>query len=37
VYFLVVKVIKPQASRGKSSEMFALGLDLKPEYIEAQS
>ncbi len=37
VYFPVVKVIKPQASRGKSSEMFALGLDLKPEYIEAQS
>jgi len=37
VCFPVVKVIKPQASRGKSSEMFALGMGLKPEYLETQS
>lgn len=36
-YFPVVKVIKPQASRGKSSEMYALGMELKPEYVETQS
>lgn len=37
VYFPVVKVIKPQASRGKSSEMYALGMGLKAEYLETQS
>jgi 23S rRNA U2552 (ribose-2'-O)-methylase RlmE/FtsJ len=28
-YFEVVKIIKPKASRGKSSEIFILGLRLK--------
>jgi 23S rRNA (uridine2552-2'-O)-methyltransferase len=28
-HFQIVKVIKPQASRGKSSEMFVLGMSLK--------
>ncbi len=36
-YFQIVKVIKPQASRGKSSEMFALGLGLKPDYVLTQN
>ncbi|MEM3356849.1 MAG: RlmE family RNA methyltransferase, partial [Candidatus Bathyarchaeia archaeon] len=30
-YFVSVKVIKPKASRAKSSEMFVLAMNLKPE------
>lgn len=37
-HFQVVRIVKPEASRSKSSEMFVLGMDLKePRRAEQQS
>jgi 23S rRNA U2552 (ribose-2'-O)-methylase RlmE/FtsJ len=37
-HFEVVKLIKPKASRAKSSEMFLLAMKLKaPSHVEEQS